>query len=59
MKRRGYYSPPLKREVVSRMFHEAKSRNIPMTVLNDLLVEDGLNRLERKAEEKTTAVKAA
>jgi hypothetical protein len=41
------------------MFHEAKSRNIPMTVLNDLLVEDGLNRLERKAEEKTTAVNAA
>ena len=54
MQRKGYYSPPLKRETVSRMFHEAKSRGIPMTRLNDMIVEDGLNRLQRRIEDKST-----
>ncbi len=59
MDRKGYYSPPLKRETVTRMFHEAKSRKIPMTRLNDMLVEDGLNRLQRREEQKLQAVKTA
>ncbi len=57
--RKGYYSPPLKRQVVSRMYHEAKSRGISMVRLNDMIVEDGLNRLRRRAEEKQQAAEAA
>jgi len=59
MQRKGHYSPPLTRETVTRMFHEAKSRKIPMTRLNDMLVEDGLNRLQRRAQEKHQAAEAA
>ena len=59
MTRKGYYSPPLKRQVVSRMYHEAKSRGISMVRLNDMIVEDGLNRLQRREKEKLQAVKAA
>ena len=32
MQRKGYYSPPLKCETVSRMFHEAKSRGIQVII---------------------------
>ena len=59
MTRKGYYSPPLKRQVVSRMYHEAKSRGISMVRLNDMIVEDGLNRLQRRAEEIQQAAEAA
>ena len=59
MTRKGYYSPPLKRQIVSRMYNEAKSRGISMVRLNDMLVEDGLNRLQRRAEEKQQAAEAA
>jgi hypothetical protein len=59
MTRKGYYSPPLKRQVVSRMYHEAKSRGISMVRLNDMIVEDGLNRLQKRAEEKQQAAEAA
>jgi hypothetical protein len=59
MARKGYYSPPLKRQIVSRMYHEAKSRGISMVRLNDMLVEDGLNRLQRRAQEKQKAAEAA
>ena len=59
MTRKGYYSPPLKRQIVSRMYNEAKSRGISMVRLNDMIVEDGLNRLQKRAEEKQQAADAA
>jgi hypothetical protein len=59
MDRKGYYSPPLKRQIVSRMYNEAKSRGISMVRLNDMIVEDGLNRLQKRAEEKQQAAEAA
>jgi hypothetical protein len=41
------------------MYHEAKSRGISMVRLNDMIVEDGLNRLQRRAEDKQQAAEAA
>jgi hypothetical protein len=45
MERKGYYSPPLRRDLVSRLYHTAREMRVPMTVLNDRLVEDALNRI--------------
>ena len=42
MERKGYYSPPLRRDLVSRLYHTAREMRVPMTVLNDRLVEDAL-----------------
>ncbi len=46
MKRKGYYSPPLWRELVTRLYHSARNLRIPMTVLNDRIVREALDRLE-------------
>ena len=40
-----YYSPRLDRALVSRLYHEAKVQGVPMTVLTNRLVTDGLLRL--------------
>lgn len=45
MPRKGYYSPILRRELVTRMYHAARALGVPMTVLNDRLIEDALNRI--------------
>lgn len=45
MARKGYYSPVLRRDLVSRMYHTARELRVPMTVLNDRLVEEALNRI--------------
>lgn len=45
MPRTGYYSPPLRRDLVKRLYFAAKEMRVPMTVLNDRLVEASLNRL--------------
>jgi hypothetical protein len=45
MPRKGYYSPPLRRDLVKRLYFAAKDLRIPMTVLNDRLVEDSLSRI--------------
>ncbi len=37
-----HYSPQLEREVVSALYHEAKSRKIPMTALANQLIEAAL-----------------
>ena len=39
-----YYSPRLDRALVSRLYHEAKAQGVPMTVLTNRLVTDGLSR---------------
>jgi hypothetical protein len=45
MPRRGYYSPPLRRDLVKRLYFAARDLRIPMTVLNDRLMEDSLSRI--------------
>ena len=41
------YSPQLSREVVSRLYHRAKSERVPMTVLANQLVEKALGNKTR------------
>ena len=45
MPRKGYYSPPLRRDLVRRLYFAARDLRVPMTVLNDRLVEDSLARI--------------
>jgi hypothetical protein len=45
MARKGYYSPPLRRDLVKRLYFAAKDLRVPMTVLNDRLIEDSLSRI--------------
>jgi len=45
MPRKGYYSPPLRRDLVKRLYFAAKDLRVPMTVLNDRLMEDSLSRI--------------
>ena len=45
MARKGYYSPPLRRDLVKRLYFAAKDLRVPMTVLNDRLMEDSLTRI--------------
>ena len=45
MIRKGYYSPPLRRDLVKRLYFAAKDLRIPMTVLNDRLIEESLSRI--------------
>ena len=45
MARKGYYSPPLRRDLVKRLYFAAKDLRVPMTVLNDRLMEDSLSRI--------------
>ena len=45
MTRKGYYSPALRRDLVKRLYFAAKDLRVPMTVLNDRLMEDSLSRI--------------
>lgn len=45
MPRKGYYSPPLRRDLVKRLYFAAKDLRVPMTVLNDRLIEESLSRI--------------
>jgi hypothetical protein len=42
---RTAYSPPLRRDLVKKLYHAAKKLEVPMTVLNDRLIEDALKRI--------------
>ena len=42
---RTAYSPPLRRDLVKKLYHAAKELQVPMTVLNDRLIEDALKRI--------------
>jgi hypothetical protein len=42
-----WYSPQLSRELVSRLYHRAKSERVPMTVLANQLVEKALGNKKR------------
>ena len=55
MARAQWYSPQLKRDVVSRLYHRAKFERVPMTRLaNDLLTE-ALTRREPETAESRIA----
>lgn len=45
MARNGYYSPVLRRDLVTRLYYAAKDARLPMTKLQDRLVEDALDRI--------------
>ena len=40
-----HYSPRLDRALITKLYHEAKSQGVPMTVLTNRLVTEGLSRL--------------
>ena len=48
MPREGYYSPVLRRDLVTRLYYAAKDARLPMTKLQDRLVEDALNRISTR-----------
>jgi hypothetical protein len=48
MQRKGYYSPVLRRDLVTRLYFAAKEARLPMTRLHDRLVEDALNRISTR-----------
>ena len=45
MARALYYSPRLKRDLISPLYQAAKAQGIPMTVLASRLVAEGLSRI--------------
>jgi hypothetical protein len=47
MPKSTHYSPRLSREIVRRLYHQAKSERVPMTVLTNLLVEEALGNDKR------------
>ena len=56
MEKTKWYSPQLSRELVSRLYHRAKSECVPMTVLANQLMEEALSnkeRINRQKEAKT------
>ena len=42
-----HYSPQLSRELVRRLYHRAKAKRIPMTVLANQLIEEALENERR------------
>jgi hypothetical protein len=42
-----HYSPQLSRELVHRLYHQAKAKRIPMTVLANRLMEKALGNNKR------------
>ena len=42
-----YYSPRLERDLISRLYHQARTERVPMTALASRLVRAGLTGGER------------
>jgi len=42
-----YYSPRLDRDLISPLYHAAKTRSVPMTRLASTIIREGLARLNR------------
>ncbi len=53
MSRPNHYSPEIRRFLVSVLYHEARGRGVPMTVLANQVLQEGLKDTEgwKKAEE--------
>lgn len=41
-----YYSPRIDRALITRLYHAAKARRVPMTVLTNQLLDHGLAQAE-------------
>lgn len=52
-----YYSPRLQRDLISSLYHAAKSRRVPMTRLASTLVREGLSRLGGSEDRESTVVR--
>lgn len=50
MRASKYYSPRLDRELITTLYHTAKSRRMPMTKLASALVREGLARCAAEAD---------
>jgi hypothetical protein len=48
MSQARYYSPKIRRDLVSKLYWGARSLDIPMTQLVNRLVAKGLNRCKRR-----------
>ena len=48
MARKGYYSPVLRRDLVTKLYYAAKQARLPMTRFQDRLVEDALDRISTR-----------
>jgi hypothetical protein len=48
MSQARYYSPAIRRDLVSKLYWEAQSRKIPMTKLIDQIVSEKLGRYHAK-----------
>jgi hypothetical protein len=48
MPRNGYYSPVLRRDLVTRLYYAAKEARLPMTKLQNRLLEDALDRISTR-----------
>ena len=42
-----YYSPRLDRDLISRLYHQARTERVPMTALASRLVREGLGQEDR------------
>lgn len=52
-----WYSPQLRRDLVSRLYHRAKAERLPMTRLANRLLDEGLARLH--SADSTAALRVA
>jgi len=50
-----YYSPRLRRELISPLYHAAKTQGIPMTALASRLVAEGLSSIGHSRESNVVA----
>ena len=57
MARARYYSPRIERQLVSRLYHQARALGIPMTALTSRLVNDGLARMTDHREPATPVIR--
>jgi len=56
MTRAKWYSPQIRRDLVTELYFRAKAERIPMTRLTDRLIEEALRRTEVLHEEFTARV---
>ena len=56
MPRAKWYSPQLRRDLVTRLYYRAQAEGMPMTRLADRLIEEALSRPTFAYEEITTRV---
>jgi hypothetical protein len=55
--RNRYYTPQLDRDLVTLLYHTARSRRVPMTRLASALVREGLTRMEASSTPGSTIVR--